>query len=130
LVDNLTDENFIIFCSKAYDDSSALSDEEFFDDLSRLKNIRKLLNRYKTTGEINERLILNHLIILSNVFSRDILVKIVWLKLYDFLPIIKPFMIALGLLPVVVYKVNGKDYLTDDVEMDESIIKILRKIPS
>lgn len=127
-VSDLNDGNFVIFCMMSYDNPSGYTDSEFFSDVSRIKYIKKLLTRYKTGSDLKERLILNHLIVLSNVFGREALARIVWLKMEDHLEQIKPFMIALGLLPSVVRGVNGKDHLTDDVAMDEGIVDTLRRI--
>jgi hypothetical protein len=117
-----------MFAFKHYDNPSAVDDKEFFEDISRIKYIKKLLTRYKTSGDLKERLILNHLIILSNVFGRDALAKIIWLKMEDQLDMIKPFMICLGILPERIYNVNGKTHETDDIPLDYEIIKVLRNI--
>lgn len=126
--ENLTDKNYLLYCSKYYDNPAAVEYDEFIEDLNRIKYIKKLLTRFKTNNELNERLILNHLIILSNIFDRQVLAKIIWLKLSDQLDMIKPFMIALGILPNLIYNVNGKNYNTDDITADIEITKILRDI--
>lgn len=125
---DLTDDNFILFCTKYYDNPSTHTDDEFWEDLRRIKYIKKLLTRFKTNGELKDRLILNHLIVLSNVFGIEPLSKIIWLKMADYLPQIKPFMLALGILPDYVTGVCGKTYITDDVPLDINIVAVLRKI--
>ena len=78
---------------------------------------------------LKERLILNHLIILSNVFGPEIACKIIFLKMKDQLKYLKPFMILLNILPNVLCNV-GEDKIinTDIVPMDKNIVKALRKI--
>ena len=65
--ENLTDENFVLYCAKYYDNPSCQSTEEFLDDLKHIKYIKKLITRYVENGELKERLILNHLTILYNL---------------------------------------------------------------
>ena len=66
MIENLNDDNFIIYAMKAYDRPNCVM-SEFEEDLSRIKYVKRLIKRYKTTGELKERLILNHIIVLSNV---------------------------------------------------------------
>jgi hypothetical protein len=76
--EKLTDNNFVIFCAKIYDNPQLLSTEEFMEDLERIKHIKKLITRFIDTGELKERLILNHLITLQNCFGQH-LAKIMFL---------------------------------------------------
>jgi hypothetical protein len=82
------------------------------------------------TGDLKERLILNHIIILQNVFGPDALCKIIFLKMDKQLKYIKPFLVMLNILPDRVYHVGkeGNIYITDEIEMDTKIIEALRKI--
>ena len=66
--DKLTDHNFLLFCAQHYDNSRYISTEEFVEDLNRIKYIKKLITRYVENGDLKERLILNHIIVLYNVF--------------------------------------------------------------
>jgi hypothetical protein len=129
LKDDLTDANFLLFCAKHYMNPSATTDLEFIQDVRRIKYTKKLISRYRTTGDLKERLILNHLTVLNNVFGAMPLARIIWLKMDGYLPEIKPFMIALGILPKFIYNVRGKKWDTDDVPLDMSIVAVLRKIP-
>ena len=78
MYDHLTDENFLIYCAKRYDNPQAISTEEFLADLERIKYIKKLLTKYNYNGELNERLILNHIMTLNNCFGLE-LAKILFL---------------------------------------------------
>ena len=126
---NLTNENFLVFCARYYDNIHCQSTEEFLEDIMRIKYIKKLITRYVDNGELKERLILNHLIVLSNVFKPDVLCKIIWLKMPDNLQYIKPFLILLGLLPEKLYNVNGELVIDTTLPaMDMHIVETLRKI--
>lgn len=125
----LTNDNFLIYCAKYYDNPQCHSTEEFIEDLRRIKYIKKLVTRYIETGELKERLILNHIIILSNVFSAEILSKILLLKMRNEFKYIKPFLILLNVLPEKIYNVGKEKIIyTDLISMDEKIVKVLRKI--
>jgi hypothetical protein len=127
--ENLNDKNFLIYAAKHYDNPQCHSTEEFIEDLKRIKYIKKLITRYINEGDLKERLILNHLIILSNVFTSEILCKILYLKMKNELKYIKPFLILLNILPEKLFNVNSEKIIyTDLIPMDENIVKILRKI--
>ena len=67
--DILNENNFILFAAKHYDNPQCHDTTEFFDDLKRFKYLKRLFSKYEEHGELKERLILNHLIILYNVFG-------------------------------------------------------------
>ena len=127
--DDVNDDNFIIFAMKFYENPQCLSEKDFHNDLKILKYIKRLLNRYKKTGEIKTRLMLNHLIMLGNVFPIEILVRILFLKIpHDYWKELKTFLIFLKYMPVRVGSVNGKYILSSDIEVDFKIVEDLRKI--
>jgi len=125
--ENLHDGNFLIYCAKRYDDPGVTSTEEFMEDLDRIKYIKKLLTRYTETGELKERLILNHIIVLHNCFGKY-LSKILFLKLEPQFHYVKPFLILLNALPLIIYNVNEKNIHTDEIPLDIGIVTALRKI--
>jgi len=126
----LTHDNFLLYAAKSYDNPNCASMAEFQEDLNRIKYVKKLITRFVQSGDLQERLILNHLIILNNVFGPEALAKIIFLKMVDQLQYVKPFMILLAILPKVVYDVGkeGSIIYTDDVPMDSRIVEALRKI--
>ena len=65
----LDDSNFLLYAASNYDNPQCYDTDEFYDDLKRFKYLKRLFNRYKETGELKERLILNHLIVIYNVFG-------------------------------------------------------------
>jgi hypothetical protein len=130
MIEKLDDSNFLLFCAKNYDNAHCHDTEEFYEDLRRIKYIKKLITRYIVTGDLKERLILNHIIILQNVFGSQALCKIIFLKMESQLKYIKPFLVMLNIMPERVYNVgkDGKTYITDEIDMDPTIIEALRKI--
>lgn len=128
MIDVLTDENFLIYCAKVYDNPSMNSTEEFMEDLDRIKYVKKLITRYTETGELKERLILNHLITLHNCFNEH-LPKILYLKAEKQFQYIKPFLILINALPEVISNVGThKKVYTDSIPLDNNIVIVLRKI--
>jgi len=128
-MDRLDDSNFLIYCAKYYDNPQCQSTEEFLEDLKRIKYIKKLITRYIETGELKERLILNHLIVLSNVFKPEHLCKILYLKVNKHMKYVKPFIILLNIMPSTIKNVNDEVIINmDEIPMDEGIITVLRKI--
>jgi hypothetical protein len=123
--DYLDDENFILFAAKYYDNPQCYDADEFYDDLKRFKYLKRLFGKYEESGELRERLILNHLIILYNVFG-DTATKMLFYKLEDYYSYLVPFLVLLHRLPE---KVNvGKTIYTSDIALDMHIVEVLRKI--
>ena len=127
--EKLTNENFLIFCAQHYSGSKYFTTEDFVEDLNRLKYIKKLLTRYSENGDLKERLILNHIVILNNCFGPDVTCKILYLKLKPQMKYIKPFLLLLQILPDKIYNVGDEDYIdTDLIDMDPTIVARLRKV--
>lgn len=129
MIDNLTDDNFLIFCAKYYDNPHCQSTEEFVEDLKHIKYIKKLLTRYAESGELKERLILNHLTILCNLFGPEALCRILYLKMKPQFPFIKPFLILLNIMPERIFNVGDEAVIdTALIAMDQQIINALRVV--
>lgn len=128
MFDDLNDDNFLMFAMKAYDSPNCIM-SEFEEDLKRIKYVKRLIKRYKATGELKERLILNHLIILSNVFGTKNSVRMLFYKIdeedYD---ILKTFLIFLEYMPSVVLGIKGKNINSADVKVNLFVGKRLRDI--
>lgn len=126
----MDEKTFILYAAKNYRNPQCVDVEEFHDDVKRLKYIKKILLKYVDQGELKERLVLNHLIALGNVFPPEPLVRMIFLRMNDLLPQIVPFLHLLGLLPKYVRNVgrDGRDYLTEDIFMDPTVITALRGI--
>lgn len=124
---HLTNENFYEFAATNYNNRQSSGIEEFREDISRIKHLKKLVTRYQIHGDLRERLILNHIMIMCNVFGNKNTVDILFLKMYDQIEYLKPFMVLLQILPDVV-SVNGTFFITEDIQMDLNISKTLSKI--
>jgi hypothetical protein len=118
--DELTEENFLIYAAKNYNNPQCLDVEEFYDDLSRFKYIKRLLRKYVQSGIIQERLVLNHLIILYNVFGIEAANRMVFYKIEPELwPSLKPFLSYLNYLP---------EWEKTEIENDQFVVNTLSKI--
>ena len=97
--DELNENNYILFAIKYYENPQSVTMEDFESDLKRIRYIKRLLKRYKNTGELKTHLVLNHLIILFNVFN-DAAVPLLFYNLESELwPSIKSFLIFLNRQP-------------------------------
>jgi hypothetical protein len=124
----LTEENFLLYAARHYDNPQCHSTEEFLEDVNRVKYVKKLITRYRDTGDLKDRLIMNHMIVLSNVFAPTHLNRILWLRARQYFPCIKPFLVALSVCQDRIYEVDGHDVINIvDVPMDTVIVEALRK---
>ena len=121
LFETLNEDIFPIFAARHYYNPTCIDAEEFHEDLKRFKYVKRLINRYVEGGKLSERLILNHLIVIFNVFSVPAGLKMLEYKMdiNRHWPVIKPFLIFLKVIE------NDK-YI--GVRMDESVVEALRKI--
>jgi hypothetical protein len=128
MIDNLTDDNFLIYAIKCYDNPNCVI-SEFEDDLKRLKYIRRLINRYRATNDLKERLILNHIIVLSNVFGTEAAVRMLFFKIdtKDY-HILKTFMLFLNYMPKIVRGIRGNNINSSDITIDLYVAKRLKEI--
>lgn len=125
----LNNENFLLFCAKHYDGRFLASTEEFEDDLNRIKYIKKLLTRYIQSGELKERLILNHIIVLNNVFGPVVTTRILYLKLGDQFFYVKPFLKFLKILPTKIYNVGDIESIDMvGIQSCPQITEVLREL--
>jgi hypothetical protein len=125
----LTDDNFLLYAAKNYQNPQCHSLDEFKEDVYRIKYIKKLLTRYLESGDLKERLILNHFLILNNVFDTTCLIRIIFLKMNNFLPQVKPFLILLNILPDNVYNVKKLGVInTEEIQLDPGICAALRNL--
>ena len=120
IMNELSEDNLFLYAAKHYYNPQFSDIEEFYEDLKRFKYIKRLTNRYIENGELAERLILNHLIVVFNAFGIEAGLNILQLKLDDkHWPVIKPFLIFLN-------------YITNDqftnISMDKTVVEALRKI--
>ena len=130
MLEKLDESNFLLYCAKYYDNPQCFDTQEFYDDLNRIKYIKRLLNKYAETGDLKERLILNHLVVLYNVFGPVHASRILFFKLKGLYSYLKPFLEFLGYMP---NKINNIGFIpfeviSDDIISDSAIEDLLRSI--
>jgi hypothetical protein len=128
MIDDLNDDNFLIYAMKCYNAPHCIM-SEFESDIKRTKYLKRLFRRYKITKSLKERLILNHIILLNNVFGPEHTPRILFYKIderdYD---ILKTFLAYLNIVPEMIYGVRGKNISVTDIPIDVNVAEILRQI--
>jgi len=128
MFDDLNEENFLIYAMKCYTTPNCIM-SEFEGDIKRTKYLKRLFRRYKVTKSLKERLIINHIILLNNVFGPEATSRILFYRTderdYD---ILKTFLCYLKIMPEMIYGINGKNISSYDIPMDANVAEILLKI--
>ena len=97
MFEKITTDNVLLFALKHYDNPQCEGEKEFYDDMKRFKYIKRLLKKYKVDGVIKERLLLNHIIILNNVFGPDAASTLLLFKIEpEHWPQLKSFLVYLN----------------------------------
>ena len=126
--DDLNEKNFLLYAMKEYDNPQCVQVEEFYDDLKKVKYIKRLLNQYLNEGILKERLLLNHIILFYNVFPVRSATRILILKIEEeFWPILKTFLVYLSYMPEIIDSINGRTILSADIQLDQGVVDRLRK---
>lgn len=116
-----------MYAMQNYENPQCVSMDDFHDDLLRIKYLKRLLNRYKQTKELKDQLILNHIIILYNVFGREACTRMLFFKIDSSLwSYLKTFLLYLHLMPNKISGVSSQDVVDSDIPLDLGIVKILR----
>ena len=127
--DDLNKNNFVLYAIQNYYRPNFIDKAEFYRDLNHLKYLKRVLNSYLETGKIKERLALNHIVILSNVFRIEAAVRIVFLKMGErFYSQLKTLLVFLNFMPEIVYGVDGKNIINSDIPLDINLVKVLREM--
>lgn len=128
MFDDLNDENFLIYAMKSYNSPHCIM-SEFEGDLKRTKYLKKLFRKYKKSNILKERLILNHIILVYNVFGVEAATRILFYKIddrdYD---ILKTFLLYLNYMPDRVFGIRGNNINSSTIMVDLNIAEILRKL--
>ena len=120
--DELNEDNYILFAIKHYDNPQAVTQEDFFDDLSRFKYIKKLLRKYTKTGDLKTSLLINHFIIVFNIFNEAALPLLFFKIEKELWSSMKTFLVFLNRVP---------DYpktFINEIPIDDNCMKILQSI--
>jgi len=128
MFDDLNDDNFMMYAMKCYTTPNCLM-SEFEGDIKRTKYLKRLFRRYKVSKSLKERLILNHIILLNNVFGPEPTARILFYRIderdYD---ILKTFLCYLNIMPEVVKGIKGKNIYSTKIPVEINIAEILLKI--
>jgi hypothetical protein len=128
MFDDLNDDNFMMYAMKCYTTPNCLM-SEFEGDIKRTKYLKRLFRRYKVSKSLKERLILNHIILLNNVFGPEPTTRILFYRIderdYD---ILKTFLCYLNIMPEVVKGIKGKNIYSTEIPVEINIAEILLKI--
>lgn len=129
MISELTEDTFIMYALQNYDNPGCVGMKEFMDDLKRFKYIKRLLRKHDIGKELRERLILNHIIILGNLFGVEPTTKMLFFKIEEkFWPQLKAFLTFLNYMPIKVIVSKNVEILEHDIPIDEDILNILKKI--
>ena len=128
MFDELNEDNFMIYAMKCYEAPNCIM-SEFESDIKRTKYLKRLFRRYKITGSLKERLILNHIILLNNVFGPEPTARMLFYKIderdYDLL---KTFLDFLRIMPDEVRGINGKTIYSANIALEPNVTEILLNI--
>ena len=120
MYENITTQNFVMYAIKHYENPQCEGEKEFHDDMKRFKYIKRLFKKYTLNGQLKERLLLNHIIVLRNLFGTEACVTLLLFKTQkEYLGVLKSFLIFLNMIK--------EDELTE-IESDDYVLKILKEI--
>jgi hypothetical protein len=126
--EKIDESNVLLYAARFYDNPNCYDTVEFYDDLKRVSYIKRLFNKYKETGELKDRLVLNHLLVLFNVFG-EFANKILFLKLSNYLDILVPFLVCIDRCPTQIENIGieNKTIYPSSINMNNHVIELLRK---
>jgi len=124
--DDLTNDNILIYAVKAYDKPNCIM-SEFKEDMKRFNYLKRLFKRYRKVGELREQLVLNHLVVICNVFGPEVATRILFFKiLKDDFSALKTYLLFLSCMPEKVRGIKGHDIISSEIPVDMTIANILR----
>ena len=128
LFDNLTNDNVLMYAIKAYDKPNCIM-SEFQEDMKRFNYLKRLFQRYRKYDELREQLVLNHLIVLYNVFGPEVATRLLFYKMSkEDYSALKTYLLFLSCMPEKVQGIKGNDIHSSDISVDMNIEDTLRKI--
>jgi len=126
--DDLTNENIMMYAVKVYDKPNCIM-SEFKEDMKRFNYLKRLLKRYRKMGELREQLVLNHLVVLNNVFGPEAATRLLFFKMSkDDYSALKTYLLFLSCMPDRVKSIKGHDILSSEIPVDMSIAQALRNL--
>lgn len=126
MYENLDDDNYKLYAARVYDKPNAVM-SEFEEDLNRILYLKRLLTKYYATGVLKDRLVVNHIMVLYNVFGLEAATRLLFLKLDGRdQEVIKPFLMFLKYLPIKVTGIRGQDIDTETIRLDQGALECIR----
>jgi hypothetical protein len=124
--DDLTNDNILLYAAKAYDKPNCIM-SEFKEDMKRFNYLKRLFKRYRKVGELREQLVLNHLVVICNVFGPEVATRILFFKMSkDDYSALKTYLLFLSCMPERVKGIKGHDIISSEILVDMTIAEILR----
>ena len=124
--DDLTNDNILLYAAKAYDKPNCIM-SEFKEDMKRFNYLKRLFKRYRKVGELREQLVLNHLVVICNVFGPEVATRILFFKMSkDDFPALKTYLLFLSCMPERVKGIKGHDIISSEILVDMTIAEVLR----
>ena len=124
--DDLTNDNILIYAVKAYDKPNCIM-SEFKEDMKRFNYLKRLFKRYRKIGELREQLVLNHLVVICNVFGPEVATRILFFKMAkDDYSALKTYLLFLSCMPERVKGIKGHDIISSEIPVDMTIAEVLR----
>ena len=128
MFDDLNVNNVLLYCMKAYDKPNCIM-SEFKEDMKRFNYLKRLFRRYRKMDDLRERLVINHLVVIYNVFGVEVATRMLFYKMSkDDYSALKTYLIFLNYMPAVVHGIKGQDIVSSDISVDMHIAEVLREI--
>ena len=125
--DDLNNDNIMLYAMKVYDKPNCIM-SEFKDDMKRFNYLKRLFKRYRKYDEVKEQLVLNHLVVLYNVFGAEVVSRLLFFKMAkDDYSALKTYLLFLSCMPDRVKGIKGQDIISSEIPVDMKIADILRK---
>ena len=124
--DDLTNDNILLYAAKAYDKPNCIM-SEFKEDMKRFNYLKRLFKRYRKVGELREQLVLNHLVVICNVFGPEVATRLLFFKMSkDDYSALKTYLLFLSCMPERVRGIKGHDIISSEIPVDMTIADVLR----
>lgn len=124
--DDLTNDNILIYAVKAYDRPNCIM-SEFKEDMKRFNYLKRLFKRYRKINELREQLVLNHLVVVYNVFGSEVATRLLFFKIVkEDYSALKTYLLFLSCMPEKIRGIKGHDIISSDIPVDMTIADILR----
>ena len=130
MITELTEENFVMYAMKHYDNPACRGMAEFEDDLKKFRYLKRLFRKYTAGKGLKERLIVNHIVVLYNLFGPEAATKMLFFKVEEkYWSQLKTFLVYLSIMPVG-FEVSKKGFVVQgfEIPLDEKVSNALREI--